>query len=59
MARSCGIPFCGSGLELIERSLRGGVRRVFGTDLSAEAIAITQTNFAAAGVKSIEAKFTC
>lgn len=52
-------PFCGSGLELIERSLRGGVRRVFGTDLSAEAIAITQTNFAAAGVKSIDAKFTC
>ena len=41
-------PFCGSGLELIERTLRGGVGHVFGTDRSAEAIAITRENFAAA-----------
>jgi 23S rRNA G2445 N2-methylase RlmL len=41
-------PFCGSGLELIETALRGGVRRVIGTDRSAEAIAITEANFAAA-----------
>ncbi len=41
-------PFCGSGLELIERALLGGVTRVFGTDRSAEAIAIAQRNFSAA-----------
>ncbi len=41
-------PFCGSGLELIERVLRGGVDRIFGTDLSSEAIAIAKENFAAA-----------
>jgi 23S rRNA G2445 N2-methylase RlmL len=52
-------PFCGSGLELIERSLRGGVKRVFGTDLSADAIGITKKNFAAARVKSVDAKFIC
>ena len=40
-------PFCGSGLELIERARLGGVRRVFGSDLSAEAIAIATRNFAA------------
>ena len=42
-------PFCGSGLELIERARLGGVRRVFGSDLSAEAVAIATRNFAAAG----------
>ncbi len=52
-------PFCGSGLELVERSLLGGVRAVFGTDLSAEAVDISQDNFTAANVKSVEAKFTC
>ncbi|MCX6969634.1 MAG: methyltransferase [Verrucomicrobia bacterium] len=52
-------PFCGSGVELIECALRGGVRTVFGTDLSAEAIATAQTNFAAAGIASVEAKFCC
>ena len=51
-------PFCGSGLELIERALLGGVRSVFGTDLSAEAIAISQRNFAAAEVKGVAAQFT-
>ena len=50
-------PFCGSGLELIERALLGGVRNVFGTDLSAEAIGISQRNFAAAKVKSTVAQF--
>lgn len=52
-------PFCGSGLELVERSLLGGVRSIFGTDLSAEAVAISQDNFSAANLKSIQAKFTC
>ena len=52
-------PFCGSGLELIERALLGGVQRVLGTDLSAEAIAITEKNFAAAITAPVESKFTC
>ena len=52
-------PFCGSGLELIERTLRGGVRRVYGTDLSEEAVGITERNFAAAQFDSVEARFTC
>lgn len=52
-------PFCGSGVELIECAKRGGVSVIFGTDLSAEAIAIAQNNFAAAGIASVEAKFSC
>lgn len=52
-------PFCGSGLELIERALLGGVRRVIGTDLSAEAVAIAAENFAAAGVKNVHPVFAC
>jgi 23S rRNA G2445 N2-methylase RlmL len=52
-------PFCGSGLELIERALLGGVRRVYGTDHSAEAIAIARKNFAAANVKAVESNFIC
>ncbi len=52
-------PFCGSGLELVERTLLGGVRRVFGSDLSAEAIAISERNFAAARPGPIAARFAC
>lgn len=52
-------PFCGSGLELIERALRGGVRQVYGTDVSPEAVAIARDNFAAAKRASIPARFTC
>lgn len=52
-------PFCGSGIELIECALRGGVRGLFGTDLSAAAVAMAQTNFAAAGMASADAKFVC
>ena len=52
-------PFCGSGLELIERALLGGVRVICGTDRSADAIAITRKNFAAANVKSVGANFSC
>jgi 23S rRNA G2445 N2-methylase RlmL len=52
-------PFCGSGLELIESALLGGVRGVYGTDRSAEAVGIAQNNFAAAKVKSVPAKFIC
>ena len=64
LAGSCegeivGDPFCGSGLELIERALLGGVQRLYGTDLSEEAIAISQRNFAAANLSSVAAQFTC
>jgi 23S rRNA G2445 N2-methylase RlmL len=52
-------PFCGSGLELIERSLLGGVRQVYGSDRSEEAIAITKANFAAANLPSVKSRFTC
>lgn len=52
-------PFCGSGVELIERSLLGGVRRVYGTDLSDEAIGIAKSNFSAARLSSVEATFIC
>ncbi len=41
-------PFCGSGLELAECALAGGSGVVFGTDLSAEAVAVARLNFAAA-----------
>ena len=52
-------PFCGSGLELIERALLGGVQRLYGTDLSPEAIGISQRNFAAAKAPPLAAQFTC
>ena len=52
-------PFCGSGLELIERSLLGGVRKVYGTDLSADAIAIARKNFAAAKIPAVQSSFAC
>lgn len=50
-------PFCGSGLELIERALLGGVRLVIGTDLSREAIEIAQTNFNAVNLPQVKAQF--
>jgi tRNA G10 N-methylase Trm11 len=52
-------PFCGSGLELIECALLGGVERIHGTDRSAAAIAIARGNFAAAKVDPLPAEFTC
>jgi tRNA G10 N-methylase Trm11 len=50
-------PFCGSGLELIESASLGGIRSVYGSDSSEEAVAIAQNNFAAAHASSIPAKF--
>jgi 23S rRNA G2445 N2-methylase RlmL len=50
-------PFCGSCLELIERSLLGGVRSIYGTDLSADAIEIARKNFTAAKLESVHATF--
>lgn len=52
-------PFCGSGLELIERAMLGGVRTLYGTDLNPEAIAITDGNFAASNVKQVASRFVC
>ena len=52
-------PFCGSGLELIEKALLGGVQSIYGTDLSPDAIAISRANFGAAKVKAVQSKFTC
>jgi 23S rRNA G2445 N2-methylase RlmL len=52
-------PFCGSGLELIESARLGGSPTVYGTDRSAEAVAIAQKNFAAAQAKTVSAHFIC
>ncbi len=50
-------PFCGSGLELIERARLGGVHSIYGTDLSPDAIAISRANLAAAKVKAVRSDF--
>ncbi|MGZ3494731.1 MAG: TRM11 family SAM-dependent methyltransferase [Thermodesulfobacteriota bacterium] len=52
-------PFCGSGLELIERALLGGVERIYGTDLSPDAISACRANFAAANVKAVPLELAC
>lgn len=52
-------PFCGSGLELIERAILGGVSRVYGTDCNPEAIAKASRNFAAAQFPTVPATFAC
>ena len=52
-------PFCGSGLELIERALLGGVERIHGTDRSASAIAIARGNLAAASVDPASTQLAC
>lgn len=66
MARLAGIgqhemiwdPFCGSGLELIECSLRGGVSEAYGTDLDPRALEIARANFAAANLGETRGAFT-
>ena len=50
-------PFCGSGLELIERSLLGGVSTAYGTDLDEKALQVARANFAAASLTTTEAVF--
>ena len=52
-------PFCGSGLELIESALLGGVQSIYGTDLRADAIAIARANFAAAKIEPVPLNFSC
>lgn len=51
-------PFCGSGLELVESALRGGVATAYGTDLDDKAIEVARANFAAAHLGATEGKFT-
>ncbi len=51
-------PFCGSGLELIERSMLGGVLAAHGTDLDPAAIGIARANFEAAGLENVAGTFT-
>jgi 16S rRNA G966 N2-methylase RsmD len=43
-------PFCGSGVELIERARRGPLRALRGTDLDPTALDAARANLAAAGV---------
>ena len=50
-------PFCGSGLELIERVRLTGVSRILGTDLSPDATAAARANWAAALFPGIRADF--
>jgi hypothetical protein len=52
-------PFCGSGVELIESALLGGVASLHGTDIDAKAVAIAEANFAAAKLAGVTARFTC
>lgn len=65
MARLAGIcsgevvwdPFCGSGLELVERALLGGVKSLHGTDLDPKAIAVARANVSAADLSDVESSF--
>jgi 23S rRNA G2445 N2-methylase RlmL len=50
-------PFCGSGLELIERVRLGGVRSLTGTDKNPAALDIARKNFQQAGPHPTEARF--
>ena len=43
-------PFCGSGVELVERARRGPLRSLRGSDVDAAALEAARANLAAAGV---------
>ncbi|MGZ0654655.1 TRM11 family SAM-dependent methyltransferase [Coraliomargarita sp. W4R53] len=45
-------PFCGSGLELIERARLGDVSAIIATDIDGDAIEIARKNFESAGIAS-------
>lgn len=45
-------PFCGSGLELIERARLGDVDSIIATDLDDNAIEVARQNFESAGIAS-------
>lgn len=50
-------PFCGSGLELVERAFLGGVTRLVGTDIDPAAVEMARANFAAAQISGVKAEF--
>lgn len=52
-------PFCGSGLELIERARLGGVRFVYGSDIDREAVRIADANLEPAGVRGARVLRCC
>jgi SAM-dependent methyltransferase len=52
-------PFCGSGLELIERARLGGVQSIYGTDINPDAITSCRANFIAAQLKGVQLKLAC
>ena len=45
-------PFCGSGVELVERSKRGAYRTLLGTDLDETALEAARANFAVVGLRT-------
>jgi len=45
-------PFCGSGIELVERARRGALRSLVGSDLDPAAIEAARANLEAAGVEA-------
>ena len=51
-------PFCGSGLELVERGLLGGVQALHGTDLDLKAISVAEANVSAAKLSNVHSIFT-
>lgn len=52
-------PFCGSGLELVERGLLGGVSALHGTDLDPKAIAIAKLNISSADLSIANTTLSC
>lgn len=52
-------PFCGSGLELVESALLGGVQRLIGTDLEEKAVQIARMNIQAARLEGVDARILC
>ena len=50
-------PFCGSGLELVERGLLGGVQALHGTDLDPKAISVAKANVSAAKLSNVHSIF--
>ena len=52
-------PFCGSGLELVERGLLGGVKALHGTDLDGNAIEVANANLSAANLSNINLILSC
>jgi 23S rRNA G2445 N2-methylase RlmL len=52
-------PFCGSGLELIECGLLGGVRKLYGTDLDPEALEVARKNVSAAQLDGVQVDLGC